>query len=82
MKNQNIPLAPGEETEKESVTQAPRLLKAPAPTAAKPINVVTVTKDKKIENFIFGKEKKHKIPGSLSTKVSKSNLNWQTSLWL
>ena len=53
MKNQNIPLAPGEETEKESVTQAPRLLKAPAPTAAKPINVVTVTKETKIENFIF-----------------------------
>ena len=38
-----IPLVPGAEIEKESVTQAPRLLKAPAPTAVSPINVVAVT---------------------------------------
>ena len=37
------PLVPGAEIEKESVTQAPRLLKAPAPTAVSPINVVAVT---------------------------------------
>ena len=34
---------PGFVIEKESVIQAPRLLKAPAATAAKPSNVVTVT---------------------------------------
>ena len=56
MKTKKKPLAPGEETEKESVTQAPRLLKAPAPTAAKPINVVTVT-EKTNNKILFLKKR-------------------------